>query len=106
MLGRTDSRARAVFVLLVFVIVASALGVRLAYWQVIRRDDLSAMAVRQSSMTVTLPAKRGSIYDRSGTVLLATSVQRDRLAATPALLPPERRQAVAQTLIGLLGLQG
>jgi cell division protein FtsI (penicillin-binding protein 3) len=106
MLGRTDSRARAVFVLLVFVIVAGALGVRLTYWQVVRRDDLSAMAVRQSSMTVTLPAKRGSIYDRSGTVVLATSVQRDRLAATPALLTPERRAAVAETLIGVLGLQG
>ncbi|HET7829245.1 MAG TPA: penicillin-binding protein 2 [Candidatus Limnocylindrales bacterium] len=106
MLGRTDSRARAVLVLLVFVIVAGALGARLAYWQVMRRDDLAAMAVKQSSMTVTLPAKRGAIYDRSGTVVLATSVERDRLAATPKLLTPERRAAVAQTLIGLLGLQG
>lgn len=106
MLGRTDSRARAILVLLVFVIVAGALGARLAYWQVMRRDDLAAMAVRQSSMTVTLPARRGAIYDRSGTVVLATSVQRDRLAATPRLLAPERRAAVAQTLIGLLGLQG
>jgi stage V sporulation protein D (sporulation-specific penicillin-binding protein) len=106
MLGRTDSRARAVLVLLVFVIVAGALGARLAYWQVMRRDDLAAMAVRQSSMTVTLPAKRGAIYDRSGTVVLATSVQRDRLAATPKLLTAERRAAVGQALVGLLGLQG
>ena len=83
MLGRTDSRARAIILLLVFVVVAGALGVRLAYWQVVRGDDLSAMAVRQSSKTVTLPARRGAIYDRSGTVVLATSVQRDRLAATP-----------------------
>src|SRR5690242_14708644 len=106
MLGRTDSRARAILVLLVFVIVAGALGARLAYWQVMRRDDLAAMAVKQSSMTVTLPARRGAIYDRSGTVVLATSVQRDRLAATPKLLTPERRAAVGQALVGLLGLQG
>ena len=38
MLGRTDSRARAIILLLVFVVVAGALGVRLAYWQVLRRD--------------------------------------------------------------------
>jgi cell division protein FtsI/penicillin-binding protein 2 len=106
MLGRTDSRARAILVLLVFVIVAGALGARLAYWQVMRRDDLAAMAVKQSSMTVTLPARRGAIYDRSGTVVLATSVERDRLAATPKLLTPERRTAVAQALIGVLGLAG
>ncbi|MFL5723136.1 MAG: peptidoglycan D,D-transpeptidase FtsI family protein, partial [Chloroflexota bacterium] len=106
MLGRTDSRARAIILLLVFVVVASALGVRLAYWQVVRGEDLSAMAVRQSSKTVRLPARRGAIYDRSGTVVLATSVQRDRLAATPKLLTPERRIAVADTLVGLLALQG
>jgi cell division protein FtsI/penicillin-binding protein 2 len=106
MLGRTDSRARAILVLLVFVIVAGALGARLAYWQVMRRDDLAAMAVKQSSMTVTLPSRRGAIYDRSGTVVLATSVERDRLAATPKLLTPERRTAVAQALIGVLGLAG
>ncbi len=106
MLGRTDSRARAILLLIAFVVVAGALGVRLAYWQVIRRDDLAAMAVKQSSMTYSVPAKRGSIYDRSGTVLLATSVQRDRLAANPKLLTPERRAEVAMQLVTLLGLQG
>ena len=88
MLGRTDSRARAILLLVAFVVVAGALGVRLAYWQVLRRDDLAAMAVRQSSTTYSVPAKRGSIYDRSGTVILATSVQRDRLAAEPEAATP------------------
>jgi stage V sporulation protein D (sporulation-specific penicillin-binding protein) len=106
MLGRTDSRARALLLLVAFVVVAGALGVRLAYWQVIRRDDLSAMAVKQSSLSYSVPAKRGSIYDRSGTVVLATSVQRDRLAANPKLLTPARRTEVATRLIALLGLQG
>ena len=31
MLGRTDSRARAILLLVAFVVVAGALGVRLAY---------------------------------------------------------------------------
>jgi cell division protein FtsI/penicillin-binding protein 2 len=106
MLGRTDSRVRAIVLLVAFVVVAGALGVRLAYWQVIRRDDLSAMALKQSSMTYSVPAKRGAIYDRSGTVVLATSVQRDRLAANPKLLTPARRTEVAGRLVELLGLQG
>ena len=48
MLGRTDSRVRAVFLLIIFVVVAGALVTRLAYWQVVRRDELAAMAVRSS----------------------------------------------------------
>src|SRR4051794_41843625 len=95
MLGRTDSRTRALLLLVVFVVVAGALGVRLAYWQVVRRDELAAMAVRQSSMRYDIPSRRGSIYDRSGTVVLATSVSRDRLAANPKLLTPGRPAQVA-----------
>ncbi|HEX5827300.1 MAG TPA: penicillin-binding protein 2 [Candidatus Limnocylindrales bacterium] len=106
MLGRTDSRARAILLLAVFVVVAGALGARLAYWQVIRRDDLAAMAVKQSSMTYEVPARRGAIYDRTGTVVLATAVQRDRLAANPKLLTPQRRAEVARELVTVLGLQG
>jgi cell division protein FtsI/penicillin-binding protein 2 len=104
MLGRTDSRTRLILLLLVFVVFAGSLGVRLAYWQVVRRDELAAMAVKQSSMSYEIPAERGSIYDRTGTVVLATSVSRDRLAANPKLLSEERREEVADRLVSLLGL--
>ena len=57
-------------------------------------------------MTYEIPAHRGSIYDRTGTVVLATSVSRDRLAANPKLLTKERRAEVAATLVLLLGLTG
>lgn len=106
MLGRTDSRFRALIVLVVLVVVAGSLGVRLAYWQVLRRDDLSAMARQQTSLRYEVPSQRGSIYDRTGTVVLATSVSRDLLAATPKLLTPQRRIEVAATLVGVLGLEG
>jgi cell division protein FtsI (penicillin-binding protein 3) len=106
MLGRTDSRVRALVVLVAFVLVAGSLGVRLAYWQVVRRDELAAVAVHQSSTTYKVPPKRGSIYDRTGTVVLATSVARDQLAANPKLLTPERRAQVAARLVPLLGLTG
>ena len=106
MLGRTNSRARALLILVAFVVVAGSLGVRLAYWQVARRDELAAMAVKQSSTRIDLPATRGSIYDRTGTVVLATSVSRDRLAAYPKLLTPQQRIADAAQLVTILGLEG
>ncbi len=106
MLGRTDSRARALVILVAFVLAAGTLGTRLAYWQVVRRDELAAMAVRQSSMRQNIPATRGSIYDRTGTVVLATTVSRDLLAANPAQLTPQRRADVAAALVRVLGLEG
>jgi len=104
MLGRTDSRTRALLLLIAFVVVAGSLGARLAYWQVVRADELSAMAVKQSSMRYEIPSERGSIYDRTGTVVLATSVSRDLLAANPKLLEAQRRAEVAAKLVELLGL--
>jgi cell division protein FtsI/penicillin-binding protein 2 len=64
------------------------------------------MARQQTSLRYEVPTERGSIYDRSGTVVLATSVDRDRLAATPRLLTPVRRVAVGETLVRVLGLEG
>jgi cell division protein FtsI (penicillin-binding protein 3) len=106
MLGRTDSRLRALVILLAFALATGSLGLRLAYWQVVRRDELAAMAVAQSSTVIDIPATRGSIYDRTGTVVLATSVYRDTLAANPKLLTPERRAEVAAQLVHILGLDG
>jgi cell division protein FtsI/penicillin-binding protein 2 len=106
MLGRTDSRSRALVFLAVLVLIAGALVARLAYWQVVRHEDLSARAAQQTSLRYEEPAERGSIYDRTGTVTLATTVQRDRLAAVPKLLKPERREEVADALVTLLGLEG
>lgn len=106
MLGRTDSRVRLILLLVALVVAAGSLGARLAYWQVIRRDELSSMAAKQSSTTYEIPAVRGSVYDRTGTVVLATSVSRDRLAANPGLLSAERRADVADALVVLLGLDG
>jgi cell division protein FtsI/penicillin-binding protein 2 len=63
------------------------------------------MAVKQSSMRYEIPSERGSIYDRTGTVVFATSVSRDLLAANPKLLTPQRRTEVATKLVELLGLE-
>lgn len=106
MLGRTDSRARALVALLILVVVAATLGVRLAYWQVVRRADLARIAAERSSTTYAIPAKRGSIYDRTGTVLLAASVARDRLAVDSKDQTAEQRAQTAATVIGILGATG
>jgi cell division protein FtsI (penicillin-binding protein 3) len=103
-LGRTDSRGRLVFLLLCFLLASGGIVARLSWWQIARRDDLAASAHRQIYLQTTVPARRGSIYDRSGTVVLATSVTRDRLTANPRRLSSAQRDALVQILTDKLGL--
>ena len=104
MLGRTDSRGRLVFLLAVFVVMAALLVSRLAWWQVVRRDDLAAQAQRQTSIRSEIPSRRGTIYDRSGIVVLAATIERDRLVASPDQLSAAKRRGVVTELTTILGL--
>jgi cell division protein FtsI/penicillin-binding protein 2 len=104
MLGRTDSRRRLLFLLIVFAIGSTLLTARLAYWQVIDRDRLAGQAAAQTTITLDSPSKRGDIYDRTGTVVLATTVQRERLVAALDQLTPETRRSTVVELSRILAL--
>lgn len=106
MLGRTDSRRRLLFLLVTFAVGGASLLTRLAYWQVGQHERLAHEAFLQTTMREEAPSRRGNIYDRSGTVVLATTVDRERLAAIPADLAPKRRREVAAQLVAILGLTG
>ena len=104
MLGRTDSRLRLLVLLVVFVVASLALISRLAFWQVVEQDWLLERALAQTTVRIETPSHRGSIYDRSGTVALATTVDRDRLAAAPRDMTPAERQKTADELTRMLRL--
>jgi cell division protein FtsI/penicillin-binding protein 2 len=99
MLARTDSRARALVLLLVVAFVASAIGARLVWWQVVQQGWLSAMALGQLTQQEQLPAERGEITDVNGT-LLATSIELQSVFATPPLMadPEEAARLLAPIL--------
>jgi cell division protein FtsI (penicillin-binding protein 3) len=106
MLGRTDSRRRLILVLAVFVVASTLLVGRLAFWQVVQHDRLAGLAAQQTMVQTEEPSHRGTIYDRTGTVVLATTVDRSRLDAAPSQLTPDRRTSVAAALVAALGLRG
>jgi cell division protein FtsI (penicillin-binding protein 3) len=82
MLARTDSRARALVLLIVVSVLATAVGARLVWWQVVERERLATMALHQMAQEQVLPAERGEITDRNGE-LLATSVELQSVYVTP-----------------------
>ena len=82
MLARTDSRARALVLLIVVSLLATTIGARLVWWQVVDRERLASMALHQLAQEQTLPAERGEITDRNGE-LLATSVELQSVFVIP-----------------------
>ncbi len=104
MLGRTDSQRRLLAMLIVFAVAGASLVGRLAWWQVVRGSELAAEAHRQTTIRIEGPSRRGTIFDRSGTVVLATSVDRYRIVGSPHRLTLADRQVTAQGLVNVLGL--
>jgi cell division protein FtsI/penicillin-binding protein 2 len=102
-LARTDSRARALFLLIVAIMLATMVGGRLVWWQVVERERLAAMAASQLAQTEEIPAERGEIRDING-VLLATSIEVKSVYAIPPSVKkgdPERAAVNLATVLGM-----
>jgi cell division protein FtsI/penicillin-binding protein 2 len=102
--GRTDSRIRLLVLLIVFAVGSLALMARSVYWQVLDQERLVLAAAEQTTVRLETASQRGDIYDRTGTVLLATTVQRERLVASPNLLSADQRRATVAELVRLFEL--
>jgi cell division protein FtsI/penicillin-binding protein 2 len=101
MLARTDSRGRALFLLVVMALIATVIGGRLAWWHVVQHDWLTAMAANQLAQRQEIPAERGEIRDAHG-VLLATSVQVFSVYATPPqVTDPESEATILSNVLSV-----
>lgn len=101
MLARTDSRARALFLLIIATLLAATVGGRLVWWQVAERQRLAAMALNQLAQDEAIPAERGEIRDING-VLLATSIEVQSVYATPPSV--KDAESTATLLAAVLGM--
>ncbi len=93
MLARTDSRIRAVVMLVAMALVAGLIGYRLVWWQVIDRERLADMGLAQLAHVQQIPAARGLILDREG-LILATSLTTESVFATPPSVSDPARSAL------------
>jgi cell division protein FtsI (penicillin-binding protein 3) len=106
MLGRTDSRARMVLVMLAFAVVAVAAAVRLGQWQIVQAEDLSAnfQAGVAAAQAAAIRTVRADIVDRDGKILAKTS-SFDQVVAYPDLIASDEVEDVVATLGALLDLK-
>jgi penicillin-binding protein 2 len=74
----------------VFVLLFAFMGVRLAFLQIVQHTQYLEAVATNSQRTVTLPAPRGEIVDRSFKVLVSNTVHQElvmaRAEATPSII--------------------
>jgi cell division protein FtsI (penicillin-binding protein 3) len=100
---RVDHQRRGRFAFGAMLVLLLAATVKIVTIQTVDASGYAAAAAAQRDHTVTLPATRGAIYDRTGTPL-AFTVQGDAIAAFPALFKSDtQRMAVATILADGLG---
>ena len=79
---RPAFRTRVLILAALFAVAFGSVSARLGWLQLVRHGELAALAERQYSRTVVLPAQRGPIVDRNGAAL-ATSAISESLFAQP-----------------------
>ena len=94
------SSSRLFIPLLVCVAIAAVFAVKLVWLQVVMADEYSSMASAARSVNIEASPRRGTIYDRNGTVL-ATSVECTTVYANPAEI--DDVEAAAELLAECLG---
>jgi len=97
----TMSRWRARCVVALLMLGFAALGAKALYVQGLSREFLQMQGERRYERTLALPATRGKIFDRSGTVVLASSVPARAIWAIPEdakSATPQQLAAVAKLL--------
>ena len=104
MLGRTDSRGRLLVLLAALILVSCGMTARLAYWQLNTHEQLTAFAAQTSTQLQRIPAMRGTIYDRTGTIALAQTINRYQVIADPHDLTPAQQVRDSNALVDYLNL--
>ena len=89
---------------LVMLLVFSSLTLRLGYLQITNGRTYAAKAEANRTVTVSIPAPRGLIYDRQGRLLVG-NVPSYTVDITPADLPYNQRDTVSAQLGSLLNMQ-
>ena len=101
---RTDRAGRGLVVGFVLVLAGVLCLGRLAQWQLIDRDRLLDVAGSRLSLSESAEPLRGTIMDRTGSVVLAATVMRYQLIAETNALTDSERTAIESTLLEVLAL--
>lgn len=99
----TISTFKVKSILIITLLIIIALIGRLVFLQLIDGEHLQTLAISQQTLTETLSAKRGNIYDTNGETL-AISYDTDKVYINPSDIEDENKEMIAQSLANILEL--
>lgn len=100
--GKTKFRKRVLALLIVVAILFGVDGVRLAYLQLVKDDELSAKAESQQLSDTEIKAMRGTIYDANGNVLAQSATVYNIYIDPLNIKSEEKRELVIEGLSNIL----
>ena len=93
------------FALICSTIIFLGLATRVGYIQFFEGEKLQQMAYLQQTLNRNINPKRGTIYDSSGKVALATSSSVETITVNPVNIPSNEKEKVATELTQLFNLK-
>lgn len=103
--GEVSRKRRMRFALICSTIIFFGLATRVGYIQFFEGEKLQQMAYLQQTLNRNINPKRGTIYDSSGKVALATSSSVETITVNPVNIPSNEKEKVATELTQLFNLK-
>lgn len=103
--GEVSRKRRMRFALICSTIIFLGLATRVGYIQFFEGEKLQQMAYLQQTLNRNINPKRGTIYDSSGKVALATSISVETITVNPVNIPSNEKEKVATELTQLFNLK-
>lgn len=103
--GEVSRKRRMRFALICSTIIFLGLATRVGYIQFFEGEKLQQMAYLQQTLNRNINPKRGTIYDSSGKVTLATSSSVETITVNPVNIPSNEKEKVATELTQLFNLK-
>lgn len=103
--GEVSRKRRMRFALICSTIIFLGLATRVGYIQFFEGEKLQQMAYLQQTLNRNINPKRGTIYDSSGKVALATSSSVETITVNPVNIPSNEKEKVATELTQLFNMK-
>ena len=103
--GEVSRKRRMRFALICSTIIFLGLATRVGYIQFFEGEKLQQMAYLQQTLNRNINPKRGTIYDSSGKVALATSSSVETITVNPVNIPSNEKEKVATEFKKLFNLK-
>ena len=103
--GEITRRKRMKLWIFIVILIAILFIVRIGWIQFVMGDWLKEMALEQQSLDRTINPRRGTIYDATGTNILAVSSTVNTIIVNPVNISKENKEKVAEALSNIFELE-